>query len=511
MISLQAKPSSQAVQLACLTFWSVLCLLGLALARRPAQQLGAVRPDPRERALTPEDAMYSFPCGSRVIRLFADADEDGIPDLAIQRWDPIERRTHIDLISGRSGELIRVLWKGSGDPLRALTWEVGGDVDGDRVPDLLVGMPEDGPGRLLVLSGRTGEVKLELAGTETGERLGTSVAFLGDVDGDGCDDFAFAATELPILWPSECREVAKGASYLSSSNSSGTKHYIVFKDGTRVEHRGYQQECMRKRSTQAGYVSARSGRGGGELWRCAGSMPGHAFGTLVHPLGDLDGDGIADLSAQSDFRSTQPIRLLSGKTGALIREVITRFGPAGPAGDVDGDGTPDLLLDAHDVDSADRVGGVQIVSGRSGEALYTLPYPDMMSECGVSCPMGDMDGDGHADIALGDANFHIKGPGDPDFEAGDFVPDLRNMPLAQALKIESDPWCAFTWESGAALVYSGKTCRPMLGVWGPPGSRLGLGLCVLPMPDVSGDGYPDLLVTDEDTAYVFAGPGPEAK
>lgn len=72
-----------------------------------------------------------------------------------------------------------------------------GDLDGDRVPDVLVGAPTDSPrnvsdGLVRAYSGRTGEVLWSLRGG-IGDRFGASIAALGDVDGDKIPDFAIGA------------------------------------------------------------------------------------------------------------------------------------------------------------------------------------------------------------------------------------------------------------------------------------------------------------------------------
>jgi hypothetical protein len=85
----------------------------------------------------------------------------------------------------------------------ALGWAlaVGGDADGDRVPDLLIGAPRANDGRGAVVfargrdllgaftSGETPAVTIE-AGTVDNAYFGTNVAFVGDQTGDDIDDVA---------------------------------------------------------------------------------------------------------------------------------------------------------------------------------------------------------------------------------------------------------------------------------------------------------------------------------
>lgn len=108
-------------------------------------------------------------------------------------------------------------------------------------------------------------------------------------------------------------------------------------------------------------------------------------------------------------------------------------------------------------------------------------------------------------MALGDGNFNLPKENDPSGTPGCEV-DVRKLTLAQAAQLESQPWCAFMWESGCAVVYSGRTREVLFGVWALPGSRQGLGLEIAPLPDVNGDGNPDILITDGANAFAFAGP-----
>jgi len=81
------------------------------------------------------------------------------------------------------------------------------------------------------------------------------------------------------------------------------------------------------------------------------------------------------------------------------------------------------------------------------------------------------------------------------------------MTLAEALasRVDDLPWSSR--QSGCAVVYSSRTREPVWGAFGAPNSSNGLGLGMRAVEDVSGDGLPDLVVSDAEAAYVFAGPG----
>lgn len=170
-----------------------------------------------------------------------------------------------------------------------------GDLDGDGVPDLLVGAPP--AGRVFVIGGASGAVLLDLA-VPPAERLALSGA--GDFDGDGVPDFAVG---LPLA--------------------------------------GVQQ---------AGCVEVRSGAGGGLLAAMDGVAPQVRFGESLAAAGDVDGDGFDDVVACAPgdpaVLDDAHLRLLAGPDGQLLGHQPVEDGTATVTGlpDADGDGLPDVAL-----------------------------------------------------------------------------------------------------------------------------------------------------------------------
>lgn len=426
--------------------------------------------EPR-RVLLPEDALFRIPGLTGRVVPVGDFDGGGVDDFVVAqgRGGRIEA---LVVVSTETRAVIRRLWSPDRLSPGRVVWDAGGDVNADGVADLILGFPTHGDsasftGAVLVVSGADASTIRRMDDGARGDRLGTAVVFLGDVDGDGCDDYAVGAPQIDPREPLFERWIVDSAS-------------------------------------GRGIVSVRSGRDGSELWRATGRR-GSGYGTHLAGVGDLDADGRTDLVVQCDLRSRESVVLLSSLAGDMIGRVPHHHRWARPAGDVDGDGVPDLFFEGNAGGDPGRGSTVRLVSGKSRESLgdlSCLPAFDVWSEVGRTVMLGDLDGDGHDDLAFGEAKYHLQGR-----DWGVEPPDLRAMTLAQALELRSMQ-SGGGLGSGIVVVVSGRTRKVMFGVWGRPGIRDGMGLDVAPLPDVNGDGHPDLVVIAADGGYVFAGPGP---
>jgi hypothetical protein len=175
-----------------------------------------------------------------------------------------------------------------------------------------------------------------------------------------------------------------------------------------------------------GAVAAFSGRDDRLKFRVLGELPGctsdgmnhrlSGFGGTLCTVGDHDRDGVPDFAvgaggAGDSMSSGGEIRFCSGRDGSTLRTVR---GPSTPGtfgfgerlargGDVDGDGVEDVLASSWQ----DRP--VYVVSSRSGERLRTLLHQrpgGYLENFGDSMALvGDVDGDGFPDYAVGCSEF----------------------------------------------------------------------------------------------------------
>jgi tetratricopeptide (TPR) repeat protein len=142
------------------------------------------------------------------------------------------------------------------------------------------------------------------------------------------------------------------------------------------------------------------------LRQWVGESAGDQFGWIARNIGDVDGDGINDVTTSAPFKNVGDpqagrVYVYSSSTGALL---WTHTGAAGSqlgigieaAGDVNADGIPDVIA------GAPNEGKAYIFSGDDGRILYTLAEPDSASGFGRKvADLGDVDQDGHADVLVG--------------------------------------------------------------------------------------------------------------
>jgi len=197
------------------------------------------------------------------------------------------------------------------------------------------------------------------------------------------------------------------------------------------------------------------------------------YGQAVAALPDVNGDGLPDFALSAYF---QRVELHSGADGALLglrenAELGYGYSLAG-AGDTNGDGRADLLVGSpgflanFDVlNPVPSPGFVELLSGADASLLRRFDEPTGSDEeFGQSLlSLGDVNGDGRADFAIG-APAHVYAA---------FVPGA------------DDP--------GHVYAYSGADGSPL---WTASGvlSHAGFGFSMSALPDLDGDGVADLAV-----------------
>jgi hypothetical protein len=261
-------------------------------------------------------------------RFVGDFDHDGVRDFGV--LDLVKNETDAALIiySGRSGdEIVRL-------PIeRECSRRYGGfvelgDVNRDGIADFAVVLGGDTncPATLRLYSGAH-RVPLWEHRTPSLPLVANAVlTVLGDMDGDGVNDFAVSWDEhvevisghaVPLLMcrPDYAKDDAEGygaaLAALGDINGDGVPDFAIS-------------------DTEAGLfdglVLAKSGKDGRTLWTVKGGFEPdvHHFGLQMAAIGDIDGDGITDLivGCWNGMGGVPGLaRVLSGANGSEIFEL----------------------------------------------------------------------------------------------------------------------------------------------------------------------------------------------
>ena len=307
-----------------------------------------------------------------------------------------------------------------------------GDVNGDGYGDVLIGAPSvNGIGRASLYLGSADGLASTPAWTAQGvmsaTQYGAAVAGAGDVNGDGYADFlvgepgysdVYTAQGRAALYLGAAAGVVITPAWQVQGNSAGASFGAAVASAGDVNADGYSDLIVGAPGADGGgqvrvYLGSSSGPTGTVM--LTGEQPGAQFGASVASVGDVNGDGFADvlvgspsyvngqpgegrlalfLGASTGITSTAAWHYESGLAEAYLGAAV------GAAGDVNGDGYADVIV------GAPGTGSVYAFYG-SAAGLPTTPdwrsvSDQYLSKYGTAVgTAGDVNGDGFTDVIVG--------------------------------------------------------------------------------------------------------------
>ena len=384
-----------------------------------------------------------------------DVNGDGRADVLIGQpdWDSLGSTNNgrvVLFLGTASGVAANASWSysfvGSNAALGSCVAHIG-DVNGDGFGDVAVGAPgysngQASEGRVLVFLGSASGLNAgpsnSYEANQAGADYGRAIARLGDVNGDGFDDFAASAPSSDTtltdagrvyVYHGSASGLPAGPSTVVAGNVTGMKFGGAIAGGADFNADGFDDlvvgaETWSVANLNAGLVQVFHGSSAGisttAAWQRQGASTDTGLGCSVAALEDVNGDGFGDVLLGSRGVTFQGNNggahlYLGGITGinsALYRFfATTQVGNAfaqsvASAGYVNDDNYSDFVVGAplHDNGQTDEgrafvfLGGPTLASISSGP---TYESNQAGAQLGVAVCAGDVQRDGAGDVLLG--------------------------------------------------------------------------------------------------------------
>ena len=255
-----------------------------------------------------------------------------------------------------------------------------GDLNGDSKSELAIGAPGadaggTNRGAVYIYDGDTGTELVEINGVVDNAQFGQSIANAGDVDGDGLNDLVIGAPN-------------------DSSNGADAGRVFVYKGSFS--------------SSVVGFTY---------YWELGGEAAGDHLGTSVAKAGLVNADAYSDvLVGAPDYDSSKGrAYVLNGTSGAALYTVTgdvagdkLGYSVAG-LGDRNGDSKAEFIVGAPFAAGGGTARGIaKVYNGGTGAVMNTLTGANNNEHFGkvVAGIEGDVDGDGTNDFVVGAPDYN---------------------------------------------------------------------------------------------------------
>ncbi|MCA6380660.1 MAG: VCBS repeat-containing protein [Cytophagales bacterium] len=347
-------------------------------------------------------AKVDFTTGSLPFSVsIGDLDGDGKADLAVANYSSntvsVFRNTGSPGTISYAAKVDFTTGSGSGPNSVSI-----GDLDGDGKADLAVANYNSNTVSVIRNTGSAGTISYAAKVDFTTGFAPYSVS-IGDLDGDGKADLAVANGS------------GSSVSVFRNTGSAGTISYAAKVDFTTglfpysvsigdLDGDGKADLAIANQSSNTVSVFRNTGSAGtisyaAKVDFATGSDPSSAS------IGDLDEDGKADLAVANASSNTVSVFRNTGSAGTISYatkvDFATGISPLSVSiGDLDGDGKADLAV----ANKGSNTVSVFRNTGSAGTISYAAKVDFAADEGSYSVSIGDLDGDGKADLAVANYN-----------------------------------------------------------------------------------------------------------